>query len=598
MIISKKLVLLISVLGIGLISCSQTVEEKMTPKELAEHVSDVLISGTDFHFEPALQEFEQDGLFMVEFPAGQAGVFYARSVITVEDNEAYNFDQEFGISHSAGSIKMQLNGNTIYSKTTSEDGHFDYVDYGLFEYQDKFAVDLPDGEHQLAIKFIPESSNDNNRVYFNIVRSDNALSHPAVGARSPSADEELADAGYWWIGPLPEGADENSFMNPNLSPSELVAGEFLSVNSKPVRWDIPKRHLVKRFPGWLRYQNWHYSTGTFLDAMKQTGETFPELDYKDYINEHLDYFLNNKDHIAQMREEYGLIESPFGHYFRFSLLDDMGMQTVPYVSRLIENSDGEVDQDSEEFKLAESVVDHIMNNASRLPDGTFARYTPDSMSVWADDLYMSSIVLLKMSELTGDNKYLDEVVKQVILFDEHLTDEASNLYWHGWFSRNEEHSSSKWARANGWTMMAKTELLLVMPDGHPQKEKILEIFGRHAEGLLDVQSSDGRWHQVLDDPSTYLETSATAMFVRAYAVGITEGWLENEGYSEAAEQGWKALTNQVNEEGDIVGIVRGTPIMFSDEEYANWDTRENDPRGLGAVIYAAIAMEKFNDLKN
>ncbi|MEX2363343.1 MAG: hypothetical protein WD597_06950 [Balneolaceae bacterium] len=44
-----------------------------------------------------------------------------------------------------------------------------------------------------------------------------------------------------------------------------------------------------------------------------------------------------------MREDYGLIAGPFGHYFRFSLLDDVGMQTVPYANRLLENR-GEVDQ--------------------------------------------------------------------------------------------------------------------------------------------------------------------------------------------------------------------------------------------------------------
>ncbi|MEX0859102.1 MAG: glycoside hydrolase family 88 protein [Balneolaceae bacterium] len=597
MIFSKKLVLLISVLGLISLSCTQSKEEKMTPEELAKHVSDLLVSGTDFSFVPDVQEFSQDGLFMVEFPAGEPGVYYARSIVNVEDEGSHDFGKEFAISHSAGIIKVQLNGDTIYTKKTNVDGHFEYVDYGLFEYQDKFKIELPEGEYQLAIKFIPERTNTVNRIYFNVVRSDNALSHPGVDVLSPSPNEELAEAGYWWIGPLAEGTDEDELINPTLSARDLVASEFLSVNRKPVRWDIPKRHLVKSLPGWLTYQNWHYSTGAFLDAMRQTGDVFPTLDYTEYINQHLDFFLENKEKIHRMREDYGLIAGPFGHYFRFSLLDDVGMQTVPYANRLLENR-GEVDQNSEEYRLVERTVDHIMDDASRLPDGTFARYTPDSMSVWADDLYMGSIVLLKMSELTGDHKYLDEVVKQVIQFDEHLRDQASNIYWHGWFSRNEEYSSSKWARANGWTMMAKTELLLAMPDDHPQKENILEIFRRHSEGLLAVQSADGRWHQVLDDPSTYLETSATAMFVRAFATGIVEGWLERETFADGAERGWRSLTHQVNEEGDVTGIVRGTPIMFSDQEYAEWGSRRNDPRGLGSVIYAAIAMEKYNNSIN
>jgi len=239
------------------------------------------------------------------------------------------------------------------------------------------------------------------------------------------------------------------------------------------------------------------------------------------------------------------------------------------------------------------VVNHFMNDASRLEDGTFARFTPDTMSVWADDLYMGTIVLLKMTELTDDDQYLDEAIKQVHQFDDYLRDDASNLYWHGWFTNSGAHSSSKWGRANGWTMMTKTEVLLAMGEDHPERAKVLANFVRHCKGLRSVQSEDGRWHQVLDNPSTYLETSATAMFLRAFAVGIVEGWLDEEQFKEPLERGWVALTKQINESGDVEGIVRGTPIMFSDQEYADWGDRRNDPRGLGALIYAAVAMDAY-----
>ena len=573
------------------LGCTSQQDPAMTPEEFARHVSDVIVQGTEFHFEPAVQEFEQDGVFMVEFPVVDRGVYYARSVIKAEGLGDHDFAPQFALTYPAGTIKVMLNGDTIYNESSNTAGHFEYIDYGLFEYEDRFPVDLEDGDHQLAIKFTPRNTAAPNRIYFNVVRSDNGLSHPAVEAHAPVTEEELAGFGYWWVGPVSNENDDEEFMNPSLSLHELVSAEFASVNGESLRWDLPKKHLVKSLPGWLTYQNWHYSGGTFLDAMNNVSNEFSSLDYSDYVNQHMDFLLNNIDDIAQMREDYGLIESPFGHYFRFSLLDDMGMQTVPYVNRLI--AQDEMDMNSEEYKLASRVTDYIMNDASRMPDGTFARFTPDTMSVWADDLFMASIVLLKMHELTGEAKYLDEVVDQVIKFDQYLLDESSKIYWHGYFSGTDEHSSTKWGRANGWTMMAKTELLLAMPDDHPQKEEIKKIFIRHSEGLLAVQSDDGRWHQVLDDPSTYLETSATAMFVRAFATGVNQGWLDRETYDQAINKGWASLTHQINEDGDVVGIVRGTPIFSSDEEYANWGTRRSDPRGLGALLYAAISVERY-----
>ncbi len=573
-------------------SCTSSSEENMTPKEFAKHVSDLIVDGTQFAFEPALQEYEQDGLYMINFPDNGSGVYYARTVIETEGIEDQDFSTYFGITNQAGKIEVYLDGELIYTKTSEKDGHFDYVDYGLFEYEAKVPVSLRDGMHQLAFKFRPEKAG-NNRVYFTFVRSTDGLKNTAVSLRSPSEEEELQHFGYWWIGPFSHDAVGPELLAPSLSADELIAMELTSANGTMVRWDIPELHLVKGLPGWLTYQNWHYSGGTFLDAMNNVGNHYDGLDYSQYITEHMSFLKSHIGEIEQMRTDYGLIESPFGHYFRFSLLDDMGMQTVPYVNSLLAEAPEDRNRNSFEYQLAERVADHMMNDASRLPDGTFARFTPDSMSVWADDLFMSSIFLLKYYKLTGDQKYLDEVAEQVLNFDRYLIDEPSGLYWHGYFSGEGKHSSSKWGRANGWTIMAKVELLLAMPEDHPKRAEVLEAFKRHCEGLLEVQSDDGRWHQVLDDPNSYLETSATAMFVRGFARGAVEGWLDREAYAPAIEKGWASLTRQFNEEGNVIGIVRGTPILFSDSEYDNWGTRINDPRGLGALLYASIAVDLY-----
>lgn len=575
-------------------ACSNTTPEPMLPSEYASYVSDLIVENTDFRFEPALQEFEQDGLYLIDFPTNERGTYYARSVVEVEGSTEVNYSAFIGISHQAGSIEIELNGSTIYSNTTKEDGHLKYIDYGLFEYQTKIPMNLEDGEYPFVIRFTPEVPGSD-RIHFSFVRSDNSLRYEPITLRSPAEVEELQHYGYWWVGPVSSDIDEQEFFNTDLTSSDLIAKKYMSANGSYIRWDIPKLHLVKSLPGWLTFQNWHYSGGTFLDAMRNVSNHFEGIDYSSYISEHQRFLKENIQEIGQMRQDYGLIESPFGHYFRFSLLDDMGMQTVPYINSLIEAGADNIDQTSFEYDLATRVSDHILNNASRMEDGTFARFTPDTMSVWADDLFMSSIVLLKMYELTGEDKYLNEVVNQVIQFDNYLIDETTKLYWHGYFSWLDQNSSSKWSRANGWTIMAKVELLKIMPENHPKRKEIMDIFVRHCEGLLAVQSEDGRWHQVLDDPSSYLETSGTAMFVRGFAEGVNEGWLDRDSYSDAINSGWVSLTQQIDNEGNIIGIVRGTPILFSDEEYDNWGTRINDPRGLGALLYAAVAVDEFQN---
>lgn len=573
------------------IACSDTESESMTPEQYAKQVSDIIVRGTEFSFEPELQKFEQDGLYLYDFPSDKKGVFYARSVLKVNEEAKLETGTKLGITFDAGDIEIFVDGDLKYSNSLTKDGHFDYVDYNLFEFEGYVPINLEDGEHDLGIKFTPKVAG-NNRVSIAFIREDNGLSDPAISVHGPSQSEELEEFGYWWIGPFKNDDNDSKLLASNLTVEELLEQHF-DVSNEILRWDVPKLHLVKGLPGWLTFQNWHYSGGTFLDAMANVSQHFSGLDYTDYINEHTDFFKTHINEIGQMRGDYGLIESPFGHYFRFSLLDDMGMQTVPFVNSLIATGYENIDQDSFEYQLAKRVSDHILNTDSRLEDGTFARFTPDTMSVWADDLFMSSIIQLKMYDLTKEEQYLDQVIFQTIMFDKYLLNVSDNLYWHGYFSRNEVNSSTKWGRANGWTIMTNVELLKRLPESHSKYNEILEIFVRHCEGLLAVQSKDGRWHQVLDDDSSYLETSATAMFVRGFAAGINRGWLDRETYGPAVESGWDALTRQFDEDGNVTGIVRGTPIMFSDEEYDNWGTRINDPRGLGALLYAAIEVDEF-----
>ena len=61
---------------------------------------------------------------------------------------------------------------------------------------------------------------------------------------------------------------------------------------------------------------------------------------------------------------------------------------------------------------------------------------------------------------------------------------------------------------------------MVLEDiGNPdiiQYNQLLENFQQHCEGLRSVQDIDGRWHNILTNSSTYLETSASAMYLTAF----------------------------------------------------------------------------------
>ena len=97
------------------------------------------------------------------------------------------------------------------------------------------------------------------------------------------------------------------------------------------------------------------------------------------------------------------------------------------------------------------------------------------------------------------------------------------------------------------------------------------------------------WHQVLDHPESYEETSCTAMFILAMARGLRNGWLDKK-YRPVVDRAWTALKSKIDNDGTVHGICRGTGIGFSLNFYYERETFDNDPRGLGAVITAAVEM--------
>ena len=222
----------------------------------------------------------------------------------------------------------------------------------------------------------------------------------------------------------------------------------------------------------------------------------------------------------------------------------------------------------------------------RLPDGTFARNTPMPNSVWLDDLYVSVPCLAQMGTLTGDRRYFDDAAKQILQFHSRMFVPEKNLWMHGWIQEMSPHPAFHWGRANGWAIMATAELLTVLPREHPQRTQLLSIFRAHAAGLRRVQAPSGLWHQLLDRPDSYEETSASAMFVFALTRAINKGWISRETWAPIVLRGWNGLKTKVNSMGQVEGTCVGTGLGWDDTFYLNRPTDVNAAHGYGPIFLA------------
>jgi rhamnogalacturonyl hydrolase YesR len=238
----------------------------------------------------------------------------------------------------------------------------------------------------------------------------------------------------------------------------------------------------------------------------------------------------------------------------------------------------------------DNYISWIHTKQERLADGTLSRSRPLPKSLWLDDLYMGVPALAQMGKLTGQQEYFDDAVKQVTQFAARMFNREENLWMHGWVEGMSVHPEFHWARANGWALLAMTELLDVLPENHPGRAAVLDLYRAHVRGLAKLQAKDGRWHQLLDRPDSYLETSATAIYVFSIARGINRGWLDGQAYGPVATLAWHAASTQVNDKGQVENVCVGTGMGFDPAFYYYRPVSATAPHGPGPLLLAGAEM--------
>jgi unsaturated rhamnogalacturonyl hydrolase len=137
--------------------------------------------------------------------------------------------------------------------------------------------------------------------------------------------------------------------------------------------------------------------------------------------------------------------------------------------------------------------------------------------------------------------------------------------------------------------MAMAELLSVMPESHPMRSKVLDVFRKSIKGHVELQSGSGFWHQILDRDDSYLETSVTAMLSFSIARGVNRGWLPLI-YAPVAQTAWKAVEQRIHEDGRVEGICFATTAAYDLVYYYNRPTRLEAMQGYGPVLLAGAEM--------
>jgi len=330
-----------------------------------------------------------------------------------------------------------------------------------------------------------------------------------------------------------------------------------------------------------------YEWGVTYAGMLNAGEATGDARFTEYTNKRLKLIADVAPYFRTRLQANPNAVSPVRTVLQPHALDDAGAVCAAMIK--LERSGSKTNL----RPLIDNFIAYISNREFRFADGTLARNRPQPNTLWLDDLFMSVPALAQMGKLTGDVKYYDDAVKQVLQFSQRMFDQEKGLYMHGWVQDMKFHPKFYWARANGWGVMTMVELLDVLPTSHPGYQPVLAQLQAHVKGLVAYQDGTGLWHQLLDRNDSYLETSATAIYAYAIAKGINRGFLDERAFAPVAILAWNAVATKVNAKGQVEGTCVGTGMGFDASFYYYRPVNVYAAHGYGPALLAGSEVLKL-----
>jgi rhamnogalacturonyl hydrolase YesR len=131
--------------------------------------------------------------------------------------------------------------------------------------------------------------------------------------------------------------------------------------------------------------------------------------------------------------------------------------------------------------------------------------------LWVDDMFMITALQANAYLLTENEKYIDRTAREMVLYLDRLQ-RSNGLFYHA------ASAPFFWGRGNGWFAVGMAEVLRKLPKDQrydTYRNRIMEGYLKMMEGLVRYQINDGMWGQLIDNMSSWRETSGSAMFTYA-----------------------------------------------------------------------------------
>ncbi|RSH79049.1 uncharacterized protein EHS24_001978 [Apiotrichum porosum] len=238
-----------------------------------------------------------------------------------------------------------------------------------------------------------------------------------------------------------------------------------------------------------------------------------------------------------------------------------------------------------------------MNDLDRTEMGGFQHITfrlVNENQLWDDTLMMTVLSLAKIGKLLNRPQYIEEAKFQFLLHAQYLMDTKTGLWYHGWeftgdgSGSGHNYAEALWARGNCWITLAIPDFLelVKLEPSDPVYRMLVGTLTRQVNGMFGRQDpATGLWRTLVDDDGSYVETSGSAGFVGGILMAVRLGLLDRAKYLPMALAGLKGCIAQVQPNGEVANVSKGTPVGL-DLDFYRTIPKLTVPYGQSLVILA------------
>ena len=233
----------------------------------------------------------------------------------------------------------------------------------------------------------------------------------------------------------------------------------------------------------------------------------------------------------------------------------------------------------------------IMEKFPRTEENGLQHMTSDTLNaqeLWDDTLFMTVLFLANMGRIEGKREYIEEAQYQFLLHAKYLADPKTGLWYHGWcFNGRHNFAGAFWGRGNCWITIAIPEFLQMAEVQEDVAVKLKRILLAQVESLIKYQNATGMWNTLIDDPTSYVESSATCGFAYGILKAVHTGLID----ASFAEASWKALNailGYIDENGVVHQVSYGTPMGRETKDFYKKIALKPMPYGQALAILLLI----------